>query len=209
MGNALASPSSLFDDSASDLESSAAKFVSLIGVRQRQLNVVVAGFGDLHGNRDRDLIAFNGCNQFFLTVFEKAENALDVIPAEAGLACDLGMAVTPFRQGPDILHEFQGTVPSASEIFDEAHQEALFPWYLDDDGWDLLLIKHLECFKATLTAYQIEFLLAVLAAARADRDGFLETDERNAVDDFVKLLFATISGIENLDLLDGDHLNGI
>jgi hypothetical protein len=104
------------------------------------------------------------------------------------------------------MHNVDRSVLSTSDIFNQAHYQAVGLGRVYDDGRDLGLTEHPEGFKPALPADQIIPGWAYTLPL-ANGDGPLQPDRLNVVDNFAMRSSISRSRIDDVDPGDRNHLH--
>jgi hypothetical protein len=146
--------------------------------------------------------------QPLLATFEERENLIHPASRAADLPGDLAIVIAALGEVADLCHEVDGPLLAPSDVLDEAHHQAFRFGDVDDDGRDLGLSQHAECFQPSLAAHQVIVGgVASLPAAHGERT--FETDRRDIVHDLMVLTAIAGTWIENVDHIDRYHFDGL
>ena len=90
-----------------------------------------------------------------------------------------------------------------SEIFDQAHNEAIILGCLNDNGGNHFLAQSHECLQPALTADEV---ITGTVATQADRDWLFQPKMRDAGHQFVEDAFVAGTGIQHRNGINGNLL---
>jgi hypothetical protein len=193
------------DEAAGPQQRPAPQVVALVRLLECPLDLLVVGGGDGDRHAHGQVPLLDGLQEPLLAAGQQLEDAADVGHVEVGLAGDLGVAVTPLLERPDLPHQLHRGVLPAGQVLGQAHQQQVFLRALHDDGRDLLLAQREVGLQAPLAADQVVARLAVLHICRGYRHRLLEPQPGDVGHDLGELLLAPLPGVQDVDLPDRDH----
>ena len=91
-------------------------------------------------------------------------------------------------------------------VFNEAHDQAVAFFGLDDDGRNFCLAELNERFNSTLTTNKVIAGRVRLALSWANGDRTLQPDVSDALNDFLKVSLISSPGIQKANLVDRNGL---
>ena len=93
-------------------------------------------------------------------------------------------------------------------VFDQTAKQPLFFRKINDDRRDFGRAERDECVDAAFAIDEVEAILIALAAA-THLDRLFQSDRRDAFLDFIVLNPVTFARVDDPDLYDRDHLDGL
>ena len=200
--NAFAGTVALFDDLPDREHLFPRNGFFLIGLGQSLLDVPVLCSGDLDGDGVWDGAPLYGVDQFLLAMVEEEADRRNILLAEPDLGRDFSRAVAALLEFPNSSHKLQRRMSAASEVLDEAHDEAIVFAGLDHDCGYLRLTESHKGFEPSLPAHQI---ITARPSARRDSDGSLEAQQFDAAHQLLENALIARPRVDHGDGVDWDH----
>src|ERR1700752_4073105 len=125
-----------------------------VGLKESALQLRALGPCNLDSKGRRNDAALDGTKKSLLTVLEKEDYGADLLRREVELGGNFRHPIM-FGQAPNFSQEFYRRMSAARDIFDEAHQEAVFDCGIDQKARNICLPERCECIQSALTANQV------------------------------------------------------
>jgi hypothetical protein len=177
----FAPPASALDNALGNEQLAPAQKVLFVCLMQRFLNANVVCICNFDGHAYGHVACFYCTQQALFAFCQEPSNAPHVLKRKASLFSDLRIAIAALLHTADVVQKVYSTMCPSGAVLYETFDHAVFWRGFDDEGRYLCFTEFFKSFQPSLAAYEVivSFFATVISG---DRNGLLESENRNVVD---------------------------